>query len=140
MIGQLPQQRFEGLLRGARRPALVAQPEAAVAVLILVLSGQPFFDLLYDDEAGGTIIQGIWSGVYLLTAVLLFRTYGERWIFWCWRHLPLLMAVGALIVLSSVWSIAPELTLRRSLSFAGTTMIGIYVASASARSAPSACS
>lgn len=79
-----------------------------------------------DVAEGDPVIQRVWLTVYAVVAVLLFgqrRRLGailiQNWALW---------ALVALSLLSVVWSEAPGLTFRRSVSLIGTTGFGVYLA------------
>src|SRR5699024_6050372 len=66
------------------------------------------------------------GGAYAITGLLLLyrRAQALRSVRCC----PWLMLLLILACVSVFWSTAPELTLRRSIAFLGTNMVGLYLA------------
>lgn len=111
-------------------------PAFGVAALVLssgagfmLLGGQTEGDV--DVIAGDATHQAVWGIVYLLSAFAVMRD--RR------RAYPLLLLSAAIPLLvglalaSTLWSIAPAITLRRAVEFAGTTVLAYWLA---ARFAP----
>ena len=79
-----------------------------------------------DVSAGDPVTQVIWLGVYAATFLLITLR---------WRQFvavvtgdKLLLLLVAIVVLSVLWSAAPETTLRRAVALVGTTAFGAYLA------------
>lgn len=94
------------------------------AVLMLIITGgeQGMIDLI----EGSFLFQGLAAVVY---AVCLARTlkqlaYAHRLL----RDNPLLAALIALAFVSTLWSVEPGITLRRSLALFGTTGVAVFIA------------
>jgi O-antigen ligase len=101
-------------------------------VAILILSGA-FFPL-YIRANGGSIVaaesvpllRNLAIGLYIVALPLVAVRY-RLIVAAARRHLPTLALVG-LAVLSVLWSVDPGTTLRRSIAFVGTTLVGLYLA------------
>jgi exopolysaccharide production protein ExoQ len=111
-------------------PTLRSSAEKAFCVLaLLMLSGAllPILRPTSDVYQGDPVAQAMWSGIYL-TALLFgivrlgtfLRTVGRN---------KFLLFLVAMAIISVLWSAAPEVTLRRSIALAGTTVFGFYFAS-----------
>jgi len=78
-------------------------------------------------ESDSAVLRLMWLPVYGVTLLLTaFRVTRLM------RVLPALFATGLLIGLcyaSSFWSIAPDITIRRTIAVAVTTLFGLYIAS-----------
>jgi len=117
--------------RTSTHPGLL---ERAFAVVVLFLATGGLLPLVrlergvaFDDLEGDPVMQITWLAVYATTLVLLstrakeiFRLLArERWI-------VLLCGLAAASVL---WSVAPDVTFRRTVALFGTTAFGVYLAS-----------
>lgn len=107
----------------------------AFAVLVLFLATSALIQLLlypsgtlgsYDPVEGNPVSQLMWLGIYGITFVLILRR---------WRQFvyivtvdKFLLALVGITLCSILWSAAPEITFRRNVALAGTTMIGVYLA------------
>jgi O-antigen ligase len=119
------------------RPAkLAARPtggEQFFTGFALFLSTSAFMNLVGSDEStidkgiGSTIMQAIWSLIYLAT---LFLVVGKcKGFLAIIRREKWLLLLVALTMVSVSWSDDPALTFRRSVALIGTTLFGIYFAS-----------
>lgn len=102
-------------------------------ILILFLStsggGIPLISAFRENvsTSGDTLLQIIWSIIYLIIIALTIRH---------WRlvkshfysNLPIII-LTVFALLSSIWSMNPELSLRRSIALIGTTFVGFYLGS-----------
>jgi len=68
----------------------------------------------------------VWLGLYGITFVLILRRW-QQFVNFATIDKFLLVLVG-ITLCSVIWSAAPDVTLRRNVALAGTTMIGIYLA------------
>ena len=108
--------------------------ERAFAVVVLFLATGGLLPLLrlengidLDDLEGDPVMQITWGAVYAITLVLLstrgreiFRLLSrERW----------LVLLCGLAAVSVMWSVAPDVTFRRTVALFGTTAFGVYLAS-----------
>jgi exopolysaccharide production protein ExoQ len=110
----------------------------AFVVLVLMLAAEALFALLQPPGAaeqdpgtldlgqGNAIVQMVWLGVYGVTLLLLLPRLKQLMYFITTDKLLLLLMIIAL--LSVLWSVAPDLTLRRSVALVGTTLFGTYLA------------
>lgn len=73
------------------------------------------------------LLQAIWFGIYAMSLLLLFAQPLKRVVGVVARDKLLLVLVG-ITLLSTLWSTAPEETLRRSVALVGTTLFGVYLA------------
>ncbi|HMP39507.1 MAG TPA: O-antigen ligase family protein, partial [Roseiflexaceae bacterium] len=76
---------------------------------------------------GDSVMQPIWLGMYAIAVILLWRHH-ESLVITTRRSILLGLLVG-FAFLSFAWSEVPTVTLRRAFALAGTTFIGIYIAS-----------
>jgi exopolysaccharide production protein ExoQ len=103
------------------------------AVSLLLLSGG-IVTLLRDPGGDPTLAEndpvrrGLFFLIYGVTLLLVLRR-PRGVVRAASRHLPTLMLV-ALAALSVLWSAAPDVTLRRGVALLGTTLFGLYLASA----------
>ena len=107
--------------------------EKIFAVLALLLLSGAFLALLgAKDEAasgageGNLLAQAGYVSIYGIT-FLLVVTRIRRFAHVATRE-PLLVLLVALAVVSVLWSVAPEITLRRGVALLGTTLFGVYLA------------
>ncbi|HEX7242230.1 MAG TPA: hypothetical protein VF263_18230, partial [Longimicrobiaceae bacterium] len=147
LIGERP---AAGALPGwtparARPPRRVALERAASAALRrletsfvvagLFLFSQALIPLLLESGSpaesgsayeGNTVLRTVFASIHA-TTLLLLLVHGRAALAAAWRTRSSLLLVG-LAVASVAWSAAPEITLRRSLAFLGTTAFGILLA------------
>jgi exopolysaccharide production protein ExoQ len=109
---------------------LPALAEKAFTVFVLVISTGAFLNIAIERgdnlEAGMPAMQALWTLIYVITAVLLYKhssglaktLKNEFW---------LILVVG-LCLLSTIWSNDPLLTGRRSIALICTTSFGVYFA------------
>jgi len=117
--------------RTASQPGLI---ERAFTLVVLFLATGGLLPLLrlesgvaVDDLEGDRVMQVTWIAIYAITMLLLARRtretlgllYRERW-------LALLCGLAAVSIL---WSVAPDVTLRRTAALFGTTAFAVYLAS-----------
>ncbi len=109
----------------------------AFVVLVLLLSTEALFPLLQPPDTehdistadlvgGNPIVQITWLGIYGITLLLIFPRLKQFIRLVTSDKLLLLLVV--IILISILWSMAPEVTLRRSVAFVGTTLFGTYLA------------
>jgi O-antigen ligase len=79
-----------------------------------------------DASAGDPVTQVIWLGVYAATFFLIAMRW-RQFVNFVTRDKLLLLLV-AVVVLSVLWSAAPDTTLRRAVALVGTTAFGAYLA------------
>lgn len=107
--------------------------EACFIVLALILfagAATPLFktpgEVDLDGVASDARLQVIWFGIYTVVAVL-FMIRWRRLVSWLWQD-KLMIALLAVVGASYFWSAAPEITLRRIVAIAGTTLFAYYMA------------
>jgi exopolysaccharide production protein ExoQ len=83
-------------------------------------------DVVSDYTQTDPVSQAIFLLVYGITTCLVF-VWRKRFARVVVRDNLLWLLVG-LVLLSIFWSVAPEITLRRSIAILGTTLLGVYVA------------
>jgi exopolysaccharide production protein ExoQ len=93
-------------------------------LLLLHEGGGPVGHLSLDQDF---VTWLVFSGVYIITCLLIVLRW-KHFIRTVTKDKFLLLLVG-LAPVSVLWSIAPELTLRRSVALVGTTLFGAYLAS-----------
>jgi O-antigen ligase len=111
--------------------------EKMTAVAIFLSSMSFFFTILYGKEVSENVTNGIDTGsVHTAITVLNLILFLLAFLFAARRYKQFLRAaqaawpvliVVAFCLLSTAWSIDPELTLRRALFLFGTVLFGIYV-------------
>ncbi len=107
--------------------------EKAFVIFALLLFTDAFISLLrrqegfvLDSTDGDPVMQIFLFGVYIVTLFLILLRWKNV------VHLaiaePLLMVLVAIALVSVLWSVAPMVTLRRSVALIGTTLFGVYLA------------
>ena len=111
---------------------LFRRAEGTFSITALFLFSQALIPALVENQAGAESYEGnavlrtVFSSIHAVTLLLLVRYFREA-VPALARHATLAMLV-ALAIFSVGWSMAPEVTLRRSFSFLGTTAFGVYLA------------
>lgn len=107
--------------------------EKGFVVVAFLLFTNAFVSLLAQPTVDGTdaadgnaITQAIFSGVYIVTFVLMVRHWKK--VVWAVTKEKFLLILVALALASVLWSVAPLVTLRRSIALVGTTAFGVYLA------------
>ncbi|EYR62949.1 hypothetical protein N866_04080 [Actinotalea ferrariae CF5-4] len=94
------------------------------AVLVMILGTGAFFPMIPGDTQ--SLVFAMWACAYLVAVVgLLDDRFRKR------RKIALpvtLALMGGLAVASVLWSVAPDLTLRRGIGLVGTILVGVYLA------------
>jgi exopolysaccharide production protein ExoQ len=97
-----------------------------VVVALLLFTGAFLWLGGGGEEGSNRLAQAIYLGIYGITCLLVVRQL-ERFIYVSTRE-PLLLLLVGIALLSVLWSVAPEVTLRRGFALLGTTMFGAYLA------------
>jgi exopolysaccharide production protein ExoQ len=105
--------------------------ERGMGIAVILLYGGAFLNIFTDrlapetDPAAGTMtLQIIWGVLYLLAGIMVIRQRG--WLKTLLREWTVSAIVG-LAVVSTLWSYAPGLSLRRSVALAGSILISLYL-------------
>ncbi len=111
------------------RPSAVAE-KAAVLVILFLYTGGVVVVIFQGDGAltanVQTILRLIWPPIYLVTILLILPRIVR--VAAITLQTPLLLALLAIPIVSVLWSVAPDETLRRSVALVATTAFGIYLA------------
>jgi exopolysaccharide production protein ExoQ len=118
-------------------PAIRRQPvalaEQVFVVFVLILSTGAFTNLSANtmletaESAGGLFgMQLLWMLINTITLTLLFTKCRSSWKEL--RKERLLIALIGLVMLSSIWSVAPGISARRGMAVMGTTLFAVYLA------------
>jgi exopolysaccharide production protein ExoQ len=96
-----------------------------VVVALLLFTGA--FLVLFGggEEGNNRLAQASYLGIYGITCLFVAAQL-KRFIYVSTRE-PLLLLLVGLACLSVLWSVAPEVTLRRSFALLGTTIFGAYL-------------
>jgi exopolysaccharide production protein ExoQ len=97
-----------------------------VVVALLLFTGAFLWLGGGGEEGSNRLAQASYLGIYGITCLLVVRQL-ERFIYVSTRE-PLLLLLVGIALLSVLWSVAPEVTLRRGFALLGTTMFGAYLA------------
>jgi exopolysaccharide production protein ExoQ len=105
---------------------------ATVFVFLLASTGllMPLFQTqngtVVNASEGDPVTQAVWLLVYLVVSLLFLVR---------WRYLigvalrdKLLLLLTALAIVSVLWSVAPDVTVRRGVALIGTSLFGVYLA------------
>jgi exopolysaccharide production protein ExoQ len=115
------------------RPAVQVEAPAPLgcdgvgAIVILLVAAAGLHDRLPDLSIVSFLSRTMWVLIYLAAATRLVQRCGTEWLTWTMRHQPALCVLLALAVASSLWSLAPALSLQRSVSLLGTTVLGVFI-------------
>lgn len=117
-------------LRQAPGLAFAGRIEGGLTIACLFLFSQGLIGPLFADPANpesSDVLRLIWLPVYAVTLVLavarpgaMMSTLTRNW---------LILAVTMMTLVSVVWSIDPDTTLRRSFALIMTTLFGLWLAS-----------
>ena len=118
----------EAAAAGTSAVARASRPSAFVAtfaVAVLVLSTGAFVVLQTEGEASSPLVLLLWLGAYAVAAFgLLDQRFRQR------RPLPvpvLFIAFVLWALLSTSWSVAGPVSLRRAIALGGTLAIGLFL-------------
>jgi O-antigen ligase len=89
--------------------------------LIRFMQGQSF-----DAESGDPLVQLVWVAVYVIAALPLLLMLPRA--LWLWRQNIALVLLVTLTLISSLWSLEPLITFRRSIPAIGTFVFATYLA------------
>lgn len=79
-----------------------------------------------DNLNGSLSLQILWLAIYIIALLLALRQW-KKFIYIITRNKLLLLLIG-IVLFSIFWSVAPQISLRRSVALVGTTLIGMYLA------------
>jgi exopolysaccharide production protein ExoQ len=115
----------------ARTYSLLSILEAGFVIVAILLLTEGLVPLLrnqsrenIDPSQGDPVMQGLLGSVYVL-ALLFFGIMPLIRSTWKDKFLLLLLALAAL---SAMWSVDPDVTLRRAAALIGTSIFGMYFA------------
>ncbi|GED69124.1 hypothetical protein BRE01_28260 [Brevibacillus reuszeri] len=105
--------------------------EQVFIIIALLLFSQAFFPFFQGGQPenvveGNALLQLLWKIIYGVAFVLILIQRKRVLAILTRDKLSLLLL--ALIMLSFLWSNAPDITLRRSFAYFGTTLVAIYMA------------
>jgi exopolysaccharide production protein ExoQ len=108
--------------------ALLHLEELFVVVTVIVFLGP--WALIFPNEplAGNPQARIIFIGFYIVAGALFLREYRSRPA--AFRASPIMLLIACLLAIclaSTMWSILPPITWRRSVGLAGTTVVGLYL-------------
>jgi exopolysaccharide production protein ExoQ len=103
--------------------------EQIFVVLTVLLFLNPYA-LIFSEEplVGNPQVRVIFIPFYLVAAGLLLRECRSRPL--AFRMSPIMLLIAGLLsisIASTIWSILPPVTWRRSIALAGTTVVGLYI-------------
>lgn len=117
------------LLAPARRgPRLNQRSDMIIAAIMLLLTA--FVPVMSKLHPTGQVVddsiynQLVWGLMYVIAAVKISAVANVRAVF---RYLWPLVGFSIWMLLSILWSVAPDVTLRESIELAGTTLVGVYL-------------
>jgi O-antigen ligase len=121
-----------GLIKGTERTRQSAGGEKAFVVIVLLLSLGAFANFtvtgpIQTQNMGMLGMQVLWSSLYLIMLALYLRNCSEP-LLNLFRTRPFMILL-AFTFLSTMWSDAPGLTIRRSIALSLTFVFGAYLAS-----------
>ena len=105
---------------------------AAFLGLLLFVGGLKATMTSFDPTAGGAASAGnirlqLSGGLVYLMAAFLILVRLEKFLLFSQRNFAMIVFL-AIPLLSVVWSIAPDVTARRAIALAGTSLFGMYLA------------
>ena len=121
---------FLAALRAAPPLKFAGYLEGGLTVLCLFLFSQGLIGPLFADPENpdsSVVLRLIWLPVYGITLALILARPG-RYLATLGRNKLVLLVTGMTLV-SVVWSIAPDTTMRRSFALIMTTLFGLWLAS-----------
>lgn len=95
------------------------------ALVVLLLSTQPFFEYLWYQPGWRLTTGTMWGSAFAVGVTLAVRIDRFAWLMSSFRGLPFLWLALLLLVLSCIWSLDPTWSLYRALWVVGTTMVGV---------------
>lgn len=104
--------------------------EAGLAIICLFLFSQGLVGPLFADSANpesSIVLRLIWLPVYAITGILLIARPGATLV--TLGRNRLILALVTLTLVSVIWSVSPDTTLRRSFALIMTTLFGLWLAS-----------
>ncbi|GAB4470253.1 MAG: polysaccharide biosynthesis protein HfsI [Elainellaceae cyanobacterium] len=117
-----------------KKPLVFAE-QAFTAIALLLHTGGPLNVILSGGYSQGDkqIAEpdfGLTRNLYLLTYLVVFCLLTIRWrkVLYVLQRDRYIWAILALVLLSFFWSEIPSRTLSRSISFTGSTLLGVYFA------------
>lgn len=115
--------------RTAAQPEPVAPlgRDGAAAVVVLLVAATGIHDRLPDLSVLPVLSRMLWILMYAGAAATLAQRYGTEWVTWSLRRQPALCVLLVLTAASTLWSLAPPITLLRSTSLLGTTVLGVFI-------------
>ena len=114
-------------MRAAPAPAFLGWLEALAALACLFLFSQALVGPLFADsvDEDSAILRMIWIPVYGLTLLLILMRPGPMLA--AALRSKLILALAGIAIASTLWSIAPDVSLRRGFALLMTTAFGLWL-------------
>lgn len=114
-----------------RESKIFVRFEQGFIIIALLLFSQAFFPFIQVGQPenvmeGNALLQLLWKVIYGVAFVLILIQRKRVLAILTRDKLSLLLL--ALIMLSFLWSQAPDITIRRSIAYFGTTLVAVYMA------------
>ena len=116
-----------GLVSDGRRSLAALGVDGWLAVAALTAGAIALAPLMAMTRIPRLDAGTVWQGLYLLACIRLIQVKGIAWPWWLLRHHPALCGFLLFALLSTAWSDAPGVSLNRSLSLIGTTLVGVCI-------------
>src|SRR5262245_7880826 len=98
------------------------------AIVILLMAAVSSHGWTSDLSVAPFPLRVLWWIVQFAAVVRLLQQFGTDWLRWTIRHQPGLCVLLTLTLASSLWSLAPAITLQKAASLVGTTVLGVFIA------------
>lgn len=97
------------------------------SIIILLVASVSLGDWLPPSSFEVVLLRLFWVFLYLAAVTILMRRHGTAWLGWTLRHQPALCILLAAAWVSSLWSLAPLVSLQKATSLVGTTVLGLFI-------------
>lgn len=101
--------------------------DGIAAIVILLVATVSLRDRVPAQSIGFLVFRVLWVVLYAAALARLVRRFRGQWLMWTIGHQPALCALLTLAIVSALWSLAPLLTLHKSASLLGTTMVAVFI-------------
>src|SRR5262245_5041219 len=76
---------------------------------------------------GFVLYNVLWVLAYLAVSARLVQRFGTEWLTWTLRQQPALWLLLIVAFASTLWSLAPSLTILKAAELIGTTVLGVFI-------------
>jgi len=101
--------------------------DEVAAIGILLMATANVRGVVAVPSPGFVLYNVLWVLAYLAVSARLVQRFGTEWLTWTLRQQPALWLLLIVAFASTLWSLAPSLTILKAAELLGTTVLGVFI-------------